>query len=203
MSSATSNAFELVKLIQRKAPEYLDLLTASTEVEFLVAFDSLLARAVNHLEKNARNLSGLGEEGLTAVLVGVLSMPGLSVTQETNSNGHVDVTVEADHCNPPRIVLGEAKIYSGPAYHIKGMTQLIGRYTTGREGRGLLIVYVQNENISGLTKSLRTRLDTILPLQQSGPTCDCSLKWSFTSRHKHSCGDEVEAVHVMCNLYIG
>ena len=33
---------------------------------------------------------------------------------------HVDITITADHCVPVRKKLGEAKIWDGPEYHIKG-----------------------------------------------------------------------------------
>ena len=41
-------------------------------------------------------------------------MPGLTVAQETNSNGHVDLTIEADHCTPARVKLGEARLLRWP-----------------------------------------------------------------------------------------
>src|SRR4051812_14991407 len=101
MSDAASTALDLIEMIRRKAPEYLDLITAATDEEFAAAFDVVLGKAVAHLEKNKKNFDALDEEGLTGALAGSLNIPGLSVAQETNSNGHVDLTVEADHCHPP------------------------------------------------------------------------------------------------------
>lgn len=201
MPNAASTALDLIEMIRRKAPEYLDLITATTEAEFEAAFDAVLGKAVAHLEKNKKNFDALDEEGLTGALAGALSIPGLSVTQETNSNGHVDLTIEADHCHPPRSVLGEAKIYHGPAYHLKGLEQLIGRYATGRDKRGLLISYVKQANISGLSKQLRAKMDAELPLQQKGPTADHLLIWCFSSAHTHSSGETIGACHIMCNLH--
>jgi len=166
MSGEEGSVLELVELIQRRAPEYLSLMTARTDDEFEKAFDTLLEQAVIHLETNKKNFSTLDEEGLSAALAGRMSIPGLSVSQEKNSNGHVDLTFEADHCTPMRRKLGEAKIYGGPAYHLKGLEQLLGRYTTGREGRGLLIVYFRKRDIAGLVRGLRTRMDKDLPLDQ-------------------------------------
>jgi hypothetical protein len=202
MSGRACNAFDLIEMMRQKAPEYLDLLTATTEAEFEKAFDSILQVAVMHLEANKNNFSKLDEEGLSAVLVANLSIPGLSVSQETHSNGHVDLTIEADHCMPARKKLGEAKIYDGPAYHIKGLEQLLGRYSTGREGRGLLIVYYRKANIAGLVMNLRNKMDEDLPLNQQYPTMDHKLKWSFLSTHAHTCGDNFEVGHVGCNLHI-
>src|SRR3984893_7746551 len=167
-----NSAAEYFERLKRKAPEYLDLLTAETEDEFETAFTALLEKAVSYLETNKKNFAKLDEDGLSAALRGWLSIPGLTVTQETNSNGHVDLTIEADHCTPIRRKLGEAKIYDGPVYHFKGLEQLLGRYTTGREGRGLLIVYFRKQNIAGLVKKLREKMDADLPCQQQGKTVD-------------------------------
>lgn len=202
MSGRGDSAVSLVDMIERKAPEYLDLLTTETEVEFEKAFDALLGRAVAQLERQKANFIGLGEVGLSGALAMALSIPGLTVTPEAHSNGHVDLIIEADHCVPERIRLGEAKIYDGPEYHLKGLEQLLRRYTTGREGRGLLIVYFRKQNIAGLVTKLRAKMDADLPCSQQGPTSDHQIKWSFLSKHAHSCGENLEVGHIGCNLYI-
>jgi hypothetical protein len=98
--------------------------------------------------------------------------------------------------------LAEAKIYDGAKYHLDGLSQLLGRYTTGREGRGLMVVYVRLGNIKGLVEKLRATMDHDLPFQQQGPTANHSLRWAFLSTHLHSCGENLEVGHVACNLYI-
>lgn len=193
---------DYVDRLSRRAPEYLDLVSAQTEQEFETVFIGLLEKAVAGIEKNKGHFNGLDEEALTAVLVLALTMPGLTVTQEAHSNGHVDLTIEADHCVPMRRKLGEAKIYKGPAYHVKGIGQLLGRYTTGREGRGFLVVYVKKPAIADLIKNLRHKMDTDLPLQQRGATQDHPMKWSFVSVHGHSCGEDLEIGHIGCNLHV-
>ena len=202
MNSSENSLLKYVEIIKRKAPEYLDLLTADNQKDFEIAFDSVLEKAVTHLEKNKKNFDSLDEVGLSAVFAANMSIPGLTVAQEMHSNGHVDLTFEADHCMPARTVLGEAKIYDGPSYHVGGLQQLLGRYTTGRECRGLLIVYVRKTDIKALLEKLRKTLDTDLPLAQEGPTEDHVLKWSFLSKHKHSCGEDLQVCHVGCNLFI-
>src|SRR5438552_886085 len=126
MSSVRDNdtALALVETLKRKAPEYLDLFTAQTDADFEKAFDALLEKSVAGLEINKSNFANLDEETLSAILALALSTPGLSVTQECHSNGHVDITIIADHCVPARKKLGEAKIWDGPEYHIKGIKQL-------------------------------------------------------------------------------
>ena len=197
-----NSAAELFERIKRKAPAYLDLLTAETDEEFEDAFTVILDSAVHHMEKNKKNFQNLNEEGLSGVLSGALSIPGLTVTQETNSNGHVDLTIEADHCTPARIKLGEAKIYSSPSYHIKGIGQLLGRYTTGRETPGLLINYVRKPDIKAIMAKLKAEMDKKLPENQTGPCEDHVLKWSLFTKHKHSSGEVISIGHIGFNLHV-
>src|SRR6266567_7794798 len=94
-SQHESTVYELIEILERRSPEYLDLFTAETDEECEAAFDALLEKAIGHLERNKTNYEPLDEVGLSGVLVAALTMPGLSVTQETHSNGHVDLTIEA------------------------------------------------------------------------------------------------------------
>lgn len=202
MTHDPNSAFDLFDRVKRKAPAYLDLLTAETAEEFETAFTVILEGAVRHLEKNKKNFQELNEEGLSAVLAAALSIPGLTVTQETNSNGHVDLTIDADHCTPARTKLGEAKIYSSPSYHMKGIGQLLGRYTTGRETRGLLINYVRRPDIKAIMVKLKREMDEKLPENQTGPCEDHALQWSLLTKHKHSSGEVVSVGHIGCNLHV-
>lgn len=202
MLNREGSALALIDQIRRKAPAYLDLLTAPNDDEFEKAFDSILEKAITGLETNAKNFEALNEVGLTACLIMGLSIPGLTVTAETHSNGHVDLTVNADHCVPARKKLGEAKIYDGPEYHFKGLEQLLKRYSTGRDARGLMIVYFQKKDIAGLVKKLRQRMDNDKPCSQQGYTADHQLKWSFLTSHTHSSGENLKVSHIGCNIFI-
>lgn len=202
MSDQTDSALNFIEQIRQKAPEFLNLITAENNIDFEQAFDALLEKAVIGLETNKRNFASLDEDGLSGVLALALSVPGLSVTREAHSNGHVDLTIETNHCTPARRKLGEAKIYNGPAYHISGLQQLLDRYTTGRESRGLLIEYFRQRNIAGLVEKIRQEMDKNHPCQQHGDTSNHVLRWSFLSKHDHSCGETLEVGHIGCNLYI-
>lgn len=193
-------AHDLVELLRRKSPEYLDLVTAETDQQFEKAFDALLERVLHGLEANKKNFEPLDEVGLSGVLVLGLNMPGLTATQEAHSNGHVDITIVADHCVPARKKLAEAKIWNGSAYHLKGLKQLLDRYSTGRETRGLVISYCRSKDIKGLFEKLRKTMDDERPCSQSCGTMDHILKWSFLSVHLHSSGEQVEVSHIGCNL---
>jgi hypothetical protein len=180
MNAKKNTVAELIKRLERKAPAYLDLITAETDDEFETAFTVLLESAVNHLEKSKKHFKSLDEEGLSGALAGALSIPGLTVTQEA----HVDLTIEADHCTPARTKLGEANIYSTPSYHIKGIRQLLGRYTTGHETRGIMISYVRKKDIKGITAKLKAAMDKNLPESQVGPCEDHVLRWSIWTKHR-------------------
>jgi len=202
MSESPRTAEDLINLLRERSPAHLDLMTAEDEDEFEQAFDILLERAVEHLETNSKNFGSLDEEGLTGVLTGALTVPGLSLTQEGNSNGHVDITIEVTNCSPTRKKLGEAKIYRGPVYHVDGLEQLLGRYTTGREGRGLLLAYVKAKGISDKMQGIRQHMNRKLPLNQKGAATDHQLlRWSFATIHEHESGDDCCVDHIGFNLY--
>ena len=190
----------LIELVKRKAPELLDLITAETDDQFENAFTALLEKVVSDLEINKKHFFELSEDALTAILAIGLRTFGLSVTQQAHSNGHVDITITADHCLPARKKLGEAKIWDGPKYHIEGLKQLLERYTTGREGRGMVIAYFRVKNIAGLMAKLRERMNKERPYGQTTDAVDYVLKWSFVSSHEHSCGETLEVGHIGCNL---
>jgi hypothetical protein len=194
-----SNLSNVTAWLQQHEPDYLDLVTASTEDEFDAALIPLLAKTVDHLESNSKNFSSLGETGLTAAFVGRLSGFGLRVTQETNSNGHVDVTITGHLCSPEQKRLGEAKLYKGYAYHIGGLEQLLG-YMTGRAS-GYLLNYVRKQNIATLIEQLREKMNERLPHGQTGSCTDHKLKWSFSSLHDHSSGEPVRVSHIGFNIH--
>jgi hypothetical protein len=201
MNPGDGTLADLVEIIRERCPECLRLAAAQTDEDFEEAIDARLERGIAHLERNSQDFATLGETGLTAVLVGALNGYGLAVTQEANSNGHVDITMEVCNSTPMRRYLAEAKIDDGPVYHVKGVQQLLDRYTTGREGRGMVVAYVKKPDITGRMKAVRDHMDAELPCQQRGPTSDHSLKWSFLSVHGHSSGSDCRVGHVGCNLH--
>ena len=89
------------------------------------------------------------------------------VTRELNRNGHVDLTFKFPLNTPARVSLGEAKIYDGPEYHVKGLEQLINRYTTGRESRCVILAYVKKANVKGLMEKVREHFEEKRPCGQS------------------------------------
>ncbi|MBK9925440.1 MAG: hypothetical protein IPP66_09125 [Anaerolineales bacterium] len=80
---------------------------------------------IDHLERNANCLNGLNEDTITAFLTAFLTMLGLRVAQQAHTNGHVNLTIEAEHTPSLGRRIGEVKIYNGPEYHEKGLEQLV------------------------------------------------------------------------------
>lgn len=191
----------LCEILAKRCPETVDLLTAATEAEFDDAFAPWLAQAIHDLETNSKNFAGLGETGLVAALAMALRMPGLTVKQEANSNGHVDLTVSLDHSFPLLFSLGEAKIYDGPELHKKGLAQLMERYMTGREAQCLMLSFVHKKDIAGIVKKLRDDLDICQPSAQQGKSADLPTKWAFKTAHQHTSGELRSVAHYNCNLF--
>lgn len=192
----------LVDLIAKKSPSYLALLCSRNDSEFDDALDNILEKIIDDIERDANLFSQLREDGITAILsIAINRVNGLHATQQAHSNGHVDITIETDDFFPVRRRLGEAKIYSGPQYHEKGLEQLLQRYSTGRQNSGYMFEYVKDPSIKQLVEKVRTHMDTNKPCAQDGVTQDHRTRWAFVSNHLHSSGELVRVVHLSCNLY--
>ena len=80
--------------LQQRAPEVIDLATASTDEEFAAFLDRLLERAACEMEASSSQFCDLDEVGLSAcVAMSLNGMPGVRVIREGYSNGHVDLTI--------------------------------------------------------------------------------------------------------------
>ncbi len=200
MSKQGNTLYALTNQIRQFSPHHLDVFASLTDDQFKLAFDSLLGKALEGMEKNKDHFQVLGEIALSGVLMLAMSMPGLSVTQEEHSNGHADLTFEFYCFGVARSILAEAKIYDGPQYHIDGLNQLLG-YMTGREFSGLMVVYVKKANVAVLMQKVRATMDKSKPDAQKGKTKSHTLKWAFNSTHDHRCGAPVAIGHVACNLF--
>lgn len=191
----------LCEILARRSPETVDLLTAVTEAEFDAAFAPWLELAIRDMEGNSKNFCDLKEPGLVAALAMGLRTSGLTVLQEANSNGHVDLTVSLDHSHPLLFSLGEAKVYDGPELHKKGLAQLMERYMTGREAQCLMISFVRKKDIATIVKNLRDELDETKPSFQQEQSVDMPVKWAFKTVHKHASGELRSVAHYNCNLF--
>jgi hypothetical protein len=205
MASIDDSLTALVDQLTTRCPQLylLKMLCASSDEDFDTALEDLLEAAVVHLENNAPHLADCDEETITAFLIAYLNMPGfLRVLQEAYTKGHVDITIEAEPALPLRRRLGEAKIYGGPSYHVKGLNQLVNRYSTGRYGTGILIEYFKKPNIKTFIERLRKHLNKTKPYLQNGDCEDHHMSWAFTTHHHHISGEMLRVLHLNCNLAV-
>lgn len=193
----------LIEQVKTRYPGYesLKMMVSQTDAEFDEALEGMLERTVIYAEQNANFLVDDSEDAITAFITAYLNgSPGIRVLQQAHTNGHVDITVESD-LPPLRRRLGEAKIYGGPAYHVKGLEQLVNRYSTGREGAGFVVEYVKDANIKDLVAKIKSYLDNAKPCSQDGDAQDHRIRWAFITYHQHSSGELLRVLHLNCNLH--
>lgn len=185
-----------------QCPESFPLFDANaTDEEFDEALEIHIADAVRWLEESANTIGGDSEESLSHQLAGHLSLRKLiSATRETNTRGHVDITILVTTTARKR--LGEAKIYAGYAYHEKGIQQLVERYSTGRERSGYMFCYVKLPDIKGKMEKLQVDCDGCRPCRQSAASIKHRERWAFETHHTHSSGEDLRVVHFGINLYL-
>jgi hypothetical protein len=85
---------------------------------------------------------------------------------------------------------------------MKGLDQLLNRYTTGRDRSGYVFDYFREENIKAKMLGIRAAVDTSLPCLQMKPAEDHPATWAFVTHHTHSSGETVRVVHFGVNLAI-
>jgi hypothetical protein len=185
-----------------QSPELRPLLDPnSTDEEFDEALEEYIADAIQWIEDNANALHHDSEDSLSTTLAGYLAIRKLVyVTRETNSRGHVDITIKVTTTSRKR--LGEAKIYHGYAYHEEGIRQLVDRYSTGRERSGYIFCYVKAPDIKGKMEMLRGECDVHKPCQQNAGATLHKNKWTFQTTHAHASGEELRVVHFGVNLHV-
>lgn len=103
----------------------------SLYIELIRCFEKLEGNANQHVEKD--------ETGISSEVMMFLEGARYRCSTESNSNGHVDLTVEEGQFK----WLGEAKIHKGNEWTFHGFEQLVMNYSTGRPNacHGAIIVY--------------------------------------------------------------
>ena len=182
-------------------PGLRGILESDDSEEFDGYLEKHIEQCVSAMEAEAHHLNRDSEEKLSAFLAASLRHPGLGVRRESYSNGRVDLTIWQEGVVGGQERLAEAKIYSGPAYHVAALKQLITRYSTGRMRSGYVFEYVKKQGIATLVKSLRVHADKNKPLDQHGDTSTHAMTWAYESQHMHSSDDLFRVVHVNVNLF--
>lgn len=185
--------------LNRFGPPQLRVFLAASDIEFVDAVEASLESAIQHMEAGATFNHNRDERALVHELVGCLAGGGLSALNEAHSNGHVDVTIVHWQHNGWR-VLGECKIYHGPAYHLEGCQQILNRYTTGRLPRTFCLDFVQEAEIRQRMQGIRDHMDTHRPMNQNGIARNHAMRWAFLTIHRHTSGEDVSILHIGCNL---
>lgn len=121
-----------------------------TRTESYPAFCELVERGVEwsfaRLAENPKDSSSMSENALTSVVVAHLRGMAFDVAFDATVGGHCDLVVTY---GTRYMWLGEAKIYSGYSWLLKGYLQLTTRYARGEEGadRGGLLIYMKEGDL--------------------------------------------------------
>lgn len=193
------NLYNFLERISSTLPEALHTFRAQTPAGFVATAERLLAVAVDHLESQGNYLRGASEDAITSSVIGFFNRYGIRASSQTNSRGHVDIFIEHSFL-PGLKVCGEAKIWRGVSYHIRGLGQVLG-YCPGRMPYCFMLEYVTNGKISENVSKLRKKLDAELPEHQQGPAnSHSSMPWTLVTFHLHSSGENLEVLHTAANL---
>ena len=190
-----------VAYVRTQNPHSIAVFTSRNEQEFIDAVEGALLHSIMALETGCREFATLPEIALTKMLSRDLNAASIPSTAEEHTNGHVDFTIKHPGGRPHRY-LGECKIWKGPSYHVKGMKQLLSKYSTGRHRRGCCLEFVRGKDLAGKFSSLREYLDRKRPLQQLGDAVTHeTIKSGFVTSHRHESGWDLEVLHFGCNLH--
>lgn len=188
----------LLAILEGHNPNLVDLLRARTDQEFMTATEGVLERAMNTIERGAKEYSRLGDRGLSQLLTDCLAFSGYRATAETNNNEHVDVVVECSFGRPWRY-LGECKFHRGYKYHVDGCKQLLG-YCTGRDRRAFCMDFINTADAFKKMAKLRKDMDRKRPLKQTTAGSDHRILGAFLTSHDHTSGAIVEILHLVCSV---
>ena len=168
--------------------------------EFVKALYRELRSAIRYLEGMAEQLGGDGEEKITSILIASMRGFGFKLTAETRHRGHVDLTAHPE-LDESYQWLAEAKVFKGSYEKLtKGMKQLLGRYSSGRDPDAGMIVYMPTEKLVKRLRTWRQRVEAD-PVEACTSCKDCGDPFGFVSSHPHSSGSDVRVRHFWANLY--
>jgi hypothetical protein len=182
---------ELLRLIEILHPE-----TGEVFVERLY---KELGAVIRDIEGSASLRQNDGEDRITIDVITSLRRSGYNATHDAYSKGNADITVAQDYF----VWLGEAKIHHSYDWLLKGLKQLLGRYTTGREDGSGLLVYIKGSNAKAVLDEWRRRLENGNECNLKG-TEDAQQpeKLAFWSIHAHEgSGLELRTKHLGVSLF--
>ena len=156
---------------------------------------------IKSIEQSAKNFSNLSEDGITDIIATSLnSTLYFTAIREENSRGHVDITVKAPTFVPDHVFtyLGEAKIWNGVKYSLRGFDQL-NEYSSGRYLDQFTLTYFKKLNCDSLFTKFKNELVT----KKSCDILPNSTNRYFQTQHRHMTGSLLKTDHYSVNMYIG
>jgi len=173
------------------------LLYCATTDQLVALTKEKIEKVIDEIERDSKVYSKLGEDGISSIIASSLNGSGIFVVKrETNSRGHVDLTITAPMYAPEHVFryLGEAKVWSHQQYCIDGFAQLMG-YLTGRQKNAFTIIYFRIQSCDEQFKNYVKGL-----LNQKGGS-EVMLKPRFgQTLHTHQSGALVDIDHFAVHL---
>lgn len=161
--------------------------------------DLNLVAGTMEMSANCYPRSNFNETSLTKQIVDRLQFCGYAIGAETDSRGHVDITVTSHRKSI--IWLGEAKIHSDYEWLHHGLQQLVQRYTTGRHDDAGMLIYIYNKDAGSVLDewSRRVAAENLCDLIELP---SARQRTGFSSKHKHPAwGNPVTVQHLGVALY--
>jgi len=177
----------------------IEILHPDGSETFLKRLYKELSAVIDYLERTASLRQNDGEDRITIDIVMGLRQAGYIATHDEYSKGHADITVTQDSFK----WLGEAKLHGSYDWLLKGLKQLLGRYTTGREDGSGLLIYIKGSNALAVLNEWRRGLEVGNECNLKGTEGgDEAERLTFWSIHTHEgSGLEIRTKHLGVCLY--
>jgi hypothetical protein len=176
-------ASELEHLVARRgnvsAKDYLDALARDIQT------------AVKRLESKASKYHRDDEEKLTGFIAERLEAQGHQAECEADNNGHVDLKVTKPQLGV--LYLAEAKIHTSYPKNVKGMLQLLTRYSSGKDPLAGFLLYIRSPGAKRIVDTWRSKV-RCKRLSCTNVTSVLRPGY-FESTHKHTSGHELSVGH--------
>ncbi len=144
------------------------------------------------MEESDKDYSRMNEDTLSSIIEVALNQSFFfHATREQNSKGHVDITITAPNCLQKNqfCYKGEAKIWSGPKYALRGFDQLMGYLT--RHPNGFCMFYFQTKKCDPLFADWPPHLHKT----RGGKTSTLEPRFATTNHVHTDSGSQVEVDH--------
>lgn len=166
-------------------------------------FESFVKDLVNfgvpNVQNNRNRHAKVDENALTDLLLSPLQA-GYTLSQETNANGHVDVTLKGFF--PGIMWKGEAKILKSYRWYESGLVKLVAKYNSGGEDNTFMIGFCRDPDMFSIAKEYKARLQHRKPadFQNWSRLSSFDHPNIFTGEHLAS-GRPILVTHIWSNCH--